>query len=58
MSDATVVFDFGEVEIIYKLMRNVNEKASVSKFYVPFQIENKIHTLIINRKKKKKKTMK
>ena len=33
-------------------MRNVNEKASVSKFYVSFQIENKIHTLIINKTKK------
>ena len=34
-------------------MRNVNEKASVSKFYVPFQIENRIHTLIINKTKLK-----
>ena len=25
-------------------MRNANEKASFSKFYIPFHIENKIYT--------------
>ena len=34
-------------------MKSVSEKASMSKFYVPFHIENKVHTANINRTKKK-----
>ena len=34
-------------------MQNVNEKVSMNKFYILFQIENKIHTVKINRTKKK-----
>ena len=34
-------------------MRNDNEKASLSKFYAPFYIENKVHIVNINRVKRK-----